>query len=213
MKPDIAAVNSPSAEAPNPLRLQLSPGSRAEPVQDGAWWPRSPVLTAELPMLLAALSERLGPIALVGYHREAWDPAPDCLDRAGHVVDLVGFGSADPPTVIVIGDTGRGVSLRVVPSETDSASAEQALTTAAHQARGPVDNADAAEKSSLNELVVRLSRLTANTDPELTPLISRWVDEAAEQFSDAPVQSFVPILVEHIVRGRLRESRANCGPS
>jgi hypothetical protein len=40
-------------------------------------------------------------------------------------------------------------------------------------------------------------------------LISRWVAEAAEQFREAPIQAFVPILVEHIVRGRLYSSRAD----
>ncbi|CAN5661025.1 hypothetical protein BH09ACT8_BH09ACT8_14810 [soil metagenome] len=66
-------------------------------------------------------------------------------------------------------------------AETDSASAsasaEQALIAAAHEAEGTETNAVAAS-------------------------ISRWVDEAAEQFSDAPVQAFVPILVEDFVRGR-----------
>jgi hypothetical protein len=35
------------------------------------------------------------------------------------------------------------------------------------------------------------------------------VHEAADQFSHAPVQVFVPILVEHIVRGRLSEMHAD----
>jgi hypothetical protein len=33
--------------------------------------------------------------------------------------------------------------------------------------------------------------------------------EAADQFSNAPIQAFVPILVEHIVRGRLDNTRAD----
>ena len=40
-------------------------------------------------------------------------------------------------------------------------------------------------------------------------LISKWVGEAAAQFSNAPIQAFVPILVEHIVRGRIRDNRAD----
>ena len=40
-------------------------------------------------------------------------------------------------------------------------------------------------------------------------LIHRWVDEAADQFTDARVQVFVPILVEHIVRGQLSKLRAD----
>ena len=40
-------------------------------------------------------------------------------------------------------------------------------------------------------------------------LISKWVGEAAAQFSNAPIQAFVPILVERIVRGRVYNTRAD----
>jgi hypothetical protein len=40
-------------------------------------------------------------------------------------------------------------------------------------------------------------------------LISKWVGEAAAQFSNAPIQAFVPILVERIVRGRVYSTRAD----
>ena len=66
-----------------------------------------------------------------------------------------------------------------------------------------------------DELTARLARLPGNTDPEQAALISRWVGEAAAQFSNAPIQAFVPILVEHIVRGRLYNTRADrdaCDP-
>ena len=215
---DPKLVSSPApaekSATPTSLRLQLDPNSRAEPYVDGAWWPRSTDLPAELPALLAELSAHLGPIALVGYHRDAWNAAPDRLDLAGHPVHLVGFGSPKPPTLIVIADTGRRVTLGVVPPETDGASAAQAMTAAAHRTvepptGGPVTAANAAETRSLDELAARLSRLPGNTDPQQAALISSWVDEAADQFSDAPIQAFVPILVEHIARGRLYETRAD----
>jgi len=40
-----------------------------------------------------------------------------------------------------------------------------------------------------------------------TAQIKRWCEEAAAQFINAPVQTFVPILVEHVVRNRMMESR------
>ena len=205
---------APDDKIPTPLRMQLNPNTPMQPYLDGAWWPRSTGLPAELPALLAALSVQLGPIALVGYHRDAWDPAPDHLDMAGHAVHLVGFGSPDPPTLIVIADTGRSVTLRVVAPETDGASAAQAMTDATHHEveqlnRDPTNNANAAEARSLDEVAARLSRLPGNTDPERAALISTWVDEAAGQFRDAPIQVFVPILVEHIVRMRLYRTRAD----
>jgi Family of unknown function (DUF5994) len=123
MIPDLEAVGSPApAETtgtPTPLRLRLDPNGPIEPYLDGAWWPHSHELRVELSALLATLSADLGPIALVGYHRDAWELAPDRLDLAGHPIHLVGFGSPNPPTLIVIADTGRRVTLRVVAPETD----------------------------------------------------------------------------------------------
>ena len=94
-----------NAATATPLRLQLDPNRPAEPYLDGAWWPRSTELPAELPTLLEELSAHLGSIALVGYHRDAWNAAPGHLDLAGHPVHLQGFVSPNPPTLVVIGDT------------------------------------------------------------------------------------------------------------
>jgi len=64
MTPNPNAVRSPSLAASSPatrmpLRLQLDPNRPAEPYLDGAWWPRSTELPAELPALLTALSADL----------------------------------------------------------------------------------------------------------------------------------------------------------
>jgi Family of unknown function (DUF5994) len=206
------AASSPATQMP--LRLQLDPNRPAEPYLDGAWWPRSAELPAELSALLTALSAHLGPIALVGYHRNAWNAAPGHLDLAGHTVHLQGFVSPDPPTVVVIADSGRRVTVRVVPPESDSATAAQAMTAATHRpfARdtdAPATKAATAEANSLDEVAARLARLPGNTDPEQVALICGWVAEAAAPFSDAPIQAFVPILVEHIVRGRIHNNRAD----
>ena len=105
--------------------------------------------------MLAELSAQLSSIGLVGYHRDAWNAAPDHLDLAGHPVHLQGFVSPDPPTLVVIADTGRSINLRVVPPETDGASASKAMTAAAHpsvpHSGDPVTAADAAETRSLHD--------------------------------------------------------------
>ena len=48
------------------LRLRLKPAHQTCGFVQGAWWPRSTLLAAELPSLLAALSLRFGTIDRVG---------------------------------------------------------------------------------------------------------------------------------------------------
>nr|WP_244184933.1 DUF5994 family protein [Mycobacterium scrofulaceum] len=53
-------------------RLQLKPYRSVSEHIDGAWWPRTTNLVDELPGLLASVSERLGPVVMVGYRRNGW---------------------------------------------------------------------------------------------------------------------------------------------
>jgi hypothetical protein len=196
-------------------RVQLNPNAPAEQYLDGAWWPRSTELSVELPALLIALSAQLGPIALIGYRRDAWNAVPDHLELAGHVVHLQGFVSPNPPTLVVVDDNGRRVTVRVVPPETDDAIAADLMAASAthqslgHDEDGTATNAHATAANSLAEVATRLARLPGNTSPQQAALISRWVAEAADQFREAPIQAFVPILVEHIVRGRIYSDHAD----
>lgn len=200
----------PDQDADNridPLRLRLKPRVPTTGYVDGAWWPRSRHLPAELPSLLAELTGRAGSVALVGYHRSAWDAAPEHLDVAGGTVGLEGFSSDSPATVLVIGTTGDRVTLLVVPPETTEDEAQQQLAAAGRPdpvpASGPDPEAATHTAHSLDELTARLAQVHGRPDPQRTALIDTWVREAAQQFAHARVEVFVPILVEHIVRGRL----------
>src|ERR1700736_6945801 len=53
-------------------RLRLKPKAPRSGYVDGAWWPRSDDLAAELPDLLAVLSVRLGRIDRVLYKLTEW---------------------------------------------------------------------------------------------------------------------------------------------
>jgi hypothetical protein len=55
----------------------------------------------------------------------------------------------------------------------------------------------------VTELAAKLARHEGSSDPQRLDEIRRWCEEAAEQFVDAPVQVFVPILIENIVRSRM----------
>ncbi len=63
--------------------------------------------------------------------------------------------------------------------------------------------ADRAADRSLAEVASHLARPEGTGDPRRAATVHRWVREAAEQFTNSPVQSYVPILVEHIVRRRM----------
>ncbi len=71
-------------------RLRLKPKAAQSGYVDGAWWPQSDDLAAELPDLLAALSVRLGRIDRVMYNFNEWAQASAKLATGGR-----GYGSTD----------------------------------------------------------------------------------------------------------------------
>jgi hypothetical protein len=96
----------------------------------GAWWPRSTRLAAELPSLLEALSLRLDVIDRVRYHQNDWSPTPPSLKLETGEVILE--SSQDSPNVItVFGPKFGRLALMLVPPYTDAADAYTAMTTAA----------------------------------------------------------------------------------
>ncbi len=190
-------------------RLQLKPFRRVAEHVDGAWWPRSRHLVEELPELVASVSDRLGQVVMIGYRRNGWDETPALVEIAGRTVELLGFTSDEPASVILIGADGRHLTLHVIRPDTG----EQAARRALDDARGTADRGDppvgvAAVAKSVADVADKLARHEGREDPERTAQIARWCEEAAQQFVDAPIQAFVPVLVEHIVRNRMMESRA-----
>lgn len=63
------------------------------------------------------------------------------------------------------------------------------------------------------DVAQRLADHEGLDDDERTAQIERWCDEAAAQFEMARVQSFVPILVEHIVHNRMLRTRTDTSQS
>src|SRR5690242_19327937 len=85
------------------LRLKLKPKAPTTGYVDGAWWPRSWDLSAELPALLRVLAVRLGRIRRVSYNLTTWLAAPRRLQVDGGLVRLGGFRAQHPGTIDVIG--------------------------------------------------------------------------------------------------------------
>lgn len=192
-----------SSPSPSPLRLELKPAAPTAVWIDGVWWPRSTDLIVELPMLLTAVAARIGTVVLVGYHLNFWQPAPARMDHAAGSVALQGFTSDAPPSIVVVGTGGLRLTLTVLTPHTTSTAAEDAFNSVSQT---PDDAADETDPR-LQAVGKRLAAVDGSRGEERAADIAQWVNDAAEQFADAPVQAFVPILVEHIVRQKLGPRR------
>jgi Family of unknown function (DUF5994) len=112
-------------------RLRLKPKAPLSGYVDGAWWPRSGDLTAELPDLLAVLSVRLGRIDRVIYNLNEWAKAPAKLAIAGRGVRLDGYRRQPVNTVEVLGLDRNRIVLLVVPPYADPDDAHATMMAAA----------------------------------------------------------------------------------
>jgi len=145
----------------------------------------------------------VGSVALVGYHSNAWEPVPAELNVRGRSVRFQGFTSDNPHTLIVVGTDSRRVALLVVPPDTTGVAADRALGDASRPPAADEGEPDDATARSLDDVATRLAERTGNTSAAQTATIAEWVREAGEQFTEAPIQGFVPILVEHLVRDKI----------
>jgi Family of unknown function (DUF5994) len=154
------------------LRLRLKPKAAATGFVDGGWWPRSRDLAVELPGLLAVLAVRLGRIERVSYHLGDWDPIPARLSFDGGVVRLGGYRAQHADTVDVLAARQR-VTLLVVPPQTSSQTAHEALMSAGH--RGNTDDVEALLKSRrFARRIVRRAGRDAAAEDEAEAALQRW---------------------------------------
>ncbi|MEU2059760.1 DUF5994 family protein [Streptomyces sp. NPDC013455] len=120
------------------LRLETT-GSR-EGVLDGAWWPRSRDIGAELPALLRALVAHLGPVTRVGLDTAAWEGLPTRIVVDDRVVHIDSFPVGDDTVLITRGDRDL-YSLLVVPPDAAPDAARAAMAQAVR-----ADNVSQAEQ-------------------------------------------------------------------
>ena len=66
-------------------------------------------------------------------------------------------------------------------------------------------------RDELVEIAAKLARREGRNDVARDKQILAWCREAAMQFVDAPIQAFVPLLVERIVGDRIRRERSQSG--
>ncbi|MCX4787789.1 MULTISPECIES: DUF5994 family protein [unclassified Streptomyces] len=109
------------AVRPGTALLRLATTHTREQVLDGAWWPRSQDIGAELPGLIAALTEHLGPILRVGLDAGAWEELPTRLVIDDRVVHIDSFPVGDDTILITRGDQDHFTLLVVPPHATPEA--------------------------------------------------------------------------------------------
>ncbi|WP_168200697.1 DUF5994 family protein [Allokutzneria sp. NRRL B-24872] len=130
----IAPAATPAAEQPrHPQRIRLRPKAPTTGQVDGAWWPRSRDLVAELPALLAALAVRLGDILWVSYNLTERSSAPRRIVGGGRQTRIDGSNSGPAHTVDLVAADRHRLTLLVVPSNADPTAAHQTITLARRQ--------------------------------------------------------------------------------
>jgi hypothetical protein len=131
----LSTIEAPRKTPEHTPRLRLKPKAPRSGHVDGAWWPRSDDLGAQLPDLLAVLSVRLGPIDRVLFNVNEWAKSTPKLSTGGRAVRLDGYQRQPVNTVEVIGLNRSRIALLVVPPNTNPDEAHATLMAAA----GPND--------------------------------------------------------------------------
>ncbi|MET8012705.1 DUF5994 family protein [Streptomyces sp. NPDC005271] len=117
------------AVKPGTALLRLATTHTREGILDGAWWPRSRDLRAELPALVTALTEHLGPVMRVGLDFDAWEELPTRLIIDDRIVHIDSFPVGDDTVLITRGDRDY-FSLLVVPPHATPDAARAAMARA-----------------------------------------------------------------------------------
>ncbi len=145
-------------------RLRLT-GRRAPSEHiDGAWWPTSKRLADELPALMAAVSDVMPHIAMVGYRRDGWIAPPSLTLDGAHPVELLEFVSSEPPTVILIGEDGHHLTLRIIDPDTDEGQAQRSLAEIPRRT-ADIAPAGGVHARSVHEVAKKLAEHEGRNDP------------------------------------------------
>lgn len=116
---------------PLSARLSLTPKTTLAGLLDGAWWPRSRDLAAEIPPLVEALEGNFGRVTRVMVNPTTWPVVPHKVPVTGHVVHVGWFTEQDPDKLILLSYTVGRCDLLVIPPETEPAAAARLMDAAA----------------------------------------------------------------------------------
>jgi hypothetical protein len=104
----------------------------AKSVWDGGWWPRTRVVSQELPALLTGVGSRFGVVvARVSPSVTVWDVTPEQISVGDRIVQVAWFRVPEPRTIRLLGDRFWHVDLLVIPPDTAADAARAALALVA----------------------------------------------------------------------------------
>ncbi|MFQ6329949.1 DUF5994 family protein [Nocardia sp. CWNU-33] len=129
-------------------RLLLREGGTRSSNVDGAWWPWTANLTAELHDLISVLTPRLGPTVRIGFD---WNAVSLTQRRIDHDdgIQIHGPGKNQPPDVMhLIGAQGARLTLLVIPADTSPLQADRQMRRASGKPLSPTATAPSPETKS-----------------------------------------------------------------
>lgn len=164
------------------LRLSLAPAGPAPALLDGAWWPRSRDLGAELPSLAAVLDPLWGRITRVTVNPTHWPVVPRKVPVAGHIVKVGWFLSEQDPHELLLLSyrTGRW-NLLVVPPQTTPVSAAWLMAAAS----------DPLGTSTASRLMEEAARLRTLYEADRT-VEAVWDSEGGHEARDPAARPRIP---------------------
>ncbi|MGH3674573.1 MAG: DUF5994 family protein [Mycobacterium sp.] len=108
-------------------RLALCSRSPLPGAVDGAWWPKSADLRAELPDLVAVIGLSIGRVHRVVYDPSLWPNAPSRVIRGTAVTAVDPYALVARDTIYLMGTHSRDAVLYVVPPAIPHAAVHRVL--------------------------------------------------------------------------------------
>jgi hypothetical protein len=123
------------AKAP---RLAFCARSTARGGVDGAWWPSSTNLSAQLPDLVSVLGLTIGEVRRVVYDPSTWPPTPPRIIKGSNAISVDPYPLVASDTIYLIGTHARDAVLYVIPPKSAVAVVDR-LLAAVSEATGPMN--------------------------------------------------------------------------
>ncbi|MFI8193901.1 DUF5994 family protein [Streptomyces sp. NPDC085946] len=171
--------------APSP-RLSFAPTGSAPALLDGAWWPRSRDLDAELPALAAVLDPLWGRITRITVNPGQWPVIPRKVPLTGHVVKVGWFrAEQDPHELLLLSYHVGRWNLLVVPPQTPPAEAAWLMAAASDPTRTSTASTLMEEAAHLGDVAETDRTVEAAWDSEGGHETSRPVGPARSRAATA----------------------------